>query len=155
MKTFQLWRPKKMKINRNLQRNFGKLKIVTNAIQDEVTNVLIDSLCQLQKDSGSTEAYKVAELFQKAIGLYTDGVPMSAALMTVGELNKENKNFAKILGFAVLCASTVLPYVLIDQESFDDFVDELAEDAKKESSRTKTTARVTRLKPRSKAKKKA
>lgn len=131
---------------REIQRKFGRLKVVTGAIQDEITAELINSINDIQRESGAAEALKVAELFNKAISLYTAGVPMATALLAVTELNKEKKSPAKLLGFAAICLASVLPYVLINQEEFDDYLEELRADAHSESKKRSTrTAKVTKL----------
>lgn len=129
-----------------LQRKLGKVKIAAEEIQDEITDALINSLADIRKEQGAKEALRVAELFQKVTTLYADGVTMASAAMVITELNNDKKNFVKIAGFAALCLSSLLPHVLVDKDQFDDFIEELKEDAKRETNRK--TAKVTRLKPR-------
>jgi hypothetical protein len=139
-----------MNMMKQIQKQFGHVKVITGALQDEVTSAVIRSITDIQREQGEAEALKVAQLFSKAISLYEDGVTLASALLVVAELNKDKKSAAKILGFTAISLASVLPYVLINQEQFEDFVDDLREDAKKESGRNKTlrTAKVTRLKTR-------
>ncbi len=127
-----------------LQRKIGRAKLAAGEVQEEITSGLINSIEEIRKEQGSKEALRVAALFQKAISLYSEGVTMASAVVAATELNNDKKNFIKIAGFSLLCLASLLPHILVEKEQFDDYVDELTEDAKRESGRK--TAKVTRLK---------
>jgi hypothetical protein len=139
-----------MAIMRELKHKFGRVKLITGAVQDEVTSAIINSVVEVQKEHSSAEALKVAQLFNKAISLYDEGVPLATALLAISELSKEKKNAAKIFGFTAISVASILPYLLVNQKIFEEFVDDLREDADKEMSRNRQS-KVTRLKPRKKS----
>lgn len=141
-----------MEMMREMKKQFGHLKVVTTAVQDEVTSAVIRSIDDVKRESGAAEALKVAGIFSKAIALYDEGLPLATAMLAAAELSKDRKNAAKILGFAAISITSVLPYMLINQEEFEDYLCDLREDAKNANGRKRTkTAKVTRLKPRKKS----
>jgi hypothetical protein len=135
-----------------IQKKFGNVKVASGAMQGEITAAVIRSISDIKKEQGAAEALKIAQIFSKAISLYEQGVPIATALLAVAELQKDKKSAGKILGFAFISLATALPYVLINQEKFEEFVEDLRSDAKNTSGRKSSKlAKVTRLKPRKKS----
>lgn len=140
-----------MDIMRGVQKNFNRAKIISGAVQDEVTSAVIRSIDDVENESGPAEALKVANLFNKAISLYSEGVPLAAALLAVSELSKEKKSPAKLLGFTAIGVASILPYLLINQDKFEDCLEDLRNATKKEDSRKGLkSSKVTKLSSRRK-----
>lgn len=136
---------------RQVQKKFGQAKIVSGAVQDEVTSAVLKSIDDVQRESGSAEALKVANLFNKAISLYSEGVTLAVVLLAIAELGKEKKSTAKLLGFAAIGLASALPYLLINQDKFENCLEELRDDVKKADGRKSVrSAKVTKLSTRRK-----